>query len=356
MNISKQPFGQYEGQNVDLYTLRNSTGATAKIATYGGTITELWMPDKQGTLGNVVLGFDSLSGYRSKEFLAEGPYFGAIIGRYGNRIGNAKFTLDGVDYTLAQNNGDNCLHGGLKGFDKVVWQAEEFKESDAVGLKLTCLSKDGEEGFPGNLSVTVTYRLTNSNELRIAYEAATDKSTHCNLTNHTYFNLAAGKAATAMDHVLTVNADNFTAVDAGLIPVGNAMSVEGTPFDFRTPHAIGKRINNDNEQLKLGGGYDHNFVLNADNGKLTLAATAYDPLSGRAMEVYTTEPGVQLYAGNFLSGGLTGVDGIVYVKRYGFCLETQHFPNTPNRPDFPSTVLHPGDTYTSETVYKFLTK
>ncbi|MDR3297202.1 MAG: galactose mutarotase [Prevotellaceae bacterium] len=356
MSITQEPIGQYEGQNVALYTLRNSTGANVKIATYGGTITELWMPDKQGTLGNVVLGFDSLSGYRSKEFLALGPYFGATIGRYGNRIGGAKFSLDGLDYTLAQNNGANSLHGGLAGFDKVVWEAKELQEKDIVGLTLTYLSKDGEEGFPGNLRVAVTFRLTNSNELRIAYEATTDKPTHCNLTNHTYFNLAAGKAATAMDHVLTVNADSFTAVDAGLIPVGSAVSVEGTPFDFRTPHAIGERINDYNEQLKLGGGYDHSYVLNADSGKLTLAATAYDSVSGRAMEVYTTEPGVQLYAGNFLNGSVTGVGGITYVKRYGFCLETQHFPNTPNRPDFPSTVLRPGDTYASETVYKFLTK
>ncbi|MDR0688169.1 MAG: galactose mutarotase [Prevotellaceae bacterium] len=356
MRITKESFGMHDGRKVDRYTLANGQGVTLKIATYGGAITELWTPDKEGVSGNITLGFPSLDGYRSEEFLKSGPYFGALIGRYGNRIGSAKFTLGGVEYALAANNGANHLHGGLQGFDKAVWDATELLEKDTVGLILNYLSKDGEEGYPGNLNVEVTYRLTKNNELKISYRATTDKLTHCNLTNHAYFNLSAGKASDVLGHELSILADKYTAVDAGLIPVGLPVEVEGTPFDFRTPRTIGERINDDNEQLKNGGGYDHNFVLNSGGGTLSLAATVYEPLSGRTMEVYTTEPGVQFYAGNFLDGTLVGVGDVQYGKRSGFCLETQHFPDTPNRPDFPSTELQPGQTYASETVYKFSTK
>jgi aldose 1-epimerase len=353
MEITKEPFGQHNGQQVDLYTLANGQGMKVKVATYGGTITELWTPDREGVAGNIALGFPSLDGYRSEAFLKSGPYFGALIGRYGNRIGNAKFTLDGVEYTLAVNNGANHLHGGINGFDKAVWSAEEVREAEAVGVKLSYLSKDGEESYPGNLNVEVTYLLTKDSELKIKYKATTDKLTHCNLTNHTYFNLSAGKAPDVLEHELAILADKYTAVDAGLIPAGQPTEVEGTPFDFRAPHTIGERINDDNEQLKNGGGYDHNFVLSSGGGELALAAVAYEPLSGRVLEAYTTEPGVQFYSGNFLDGSLVGVGNVQYGKRSGFCLETQHFPDTPNRPDFPSTELQPGQTYTSETTYKF---
>ncbi len=353
MEITKAPFGQYDGQEVYLYTLNNGAGTTMKVSTYGGTITELWTPDKDGKSGNITLGFPSLDGYRSDAFFKVGPYFGALIGRYGNRIGQAKFTLDGVEYKLAANNGRNHLHGGLKGFDKVIWTAEEVKQKDAVGLKLSYLSKDGEEGYPGNLNVQVTYLLTKDNELKIQYAATTDKNTVCNLTNHAYFNLAAGQAPDAMGHELTILADKFSEVDNELIPTGKSIEVAGTPFDFTTPHTIGERINVNDAQLSNGGGYDHNWELNAKDGKLSLAARVYEPISGRTMEVYTTEPGVQFYAGNFLDGNLYGVDSVCYVKRYGFCLETQHFPDSPNQPEFPSTELKPGQTYASETVYKF---
>jgi aldose 1-epimerase len=356
MEITKDPFGQYNNQQVDLYTLANGQGMKLKVTTYGGAITELWTPDRDGVSGNITLGFPSLDGYRSEAFLKSGPYFGALIGRYGNRIGSAKFTLDGVEYTLAANNGANHLHGGVNGFDKAVWSAEEVREKEAVGLKLTYLSKDGEEGYPGNLNVEVTYLLTKDNELKIKYTATTDKLTHCNLTNHVYFNLSAGKAPDVLGHELTILADKYTAVDAGLIPLGLPVEVAGTPFDFRTPHTIGERINDENEQLKNGGGYDHNWVLNSGGGELTLAAVAYEPASGRTLEAYTTEPGIQFYSGNFLDGGLVGVGDVQYVKRYGFCLETQHFPDTPNQPAFPSTTLQPGQTYASETIYKFSAK
>ncbi len=353
MEITKAPFGEYEGQKVFLYTLSNGAGVSMKVATYGGTITELYTPDKNGVQGNVVLGFPSLDGYRSEAYLKVGPYMGAIIGRYGNRIGKAKFSLDGVTYKLAANNGRNHLHGGIKGFDKVVWNAEEIRGQDSVGLKLTYLSKDGEEGYPGNLNVEVTYLLTKDNSLKISYSAKTDKNTLCNLTNHSYFNLAAGAAPDATGHELSIFADKFTEVDGELIPTGKSLDVKGTPFDFTTPHAIGERIDADNVQLKNGGGYDHNWELNAKDGKLSLAAQVYEPISGRTMEVYTTEPGVQFYAGNFLDGSFAGVGNVPYVKRYGFCLETQHFPDSPNQPSFSSTELKPGQTYASETIYKF---
>jgi aldose 1-epimerase len=350
--IESQPFGQtQEGTPVDLYTLTNANGVEVRATNYGGIIVSLRVPDKQGQFEDVVLGYDSLAGY-----LDETPYFGAIIGRYGNRIGGAQFTLDGQTYQLATNDGRNHLHGGVKGLDKVVWQAEPFEDENGVGLVFTYTSPDGEEGYPGTLNVTVTYTLTNDNELIFDYEATTDKATPVNLTQHTYFNLAGDGEGDILDHQMMINADAFTPVDSTLIPTGELRSVEGTPFDFRQPTAIGARINQDTEQLRFGRGYDHNFVLARDTASadaLVLAARVTEPTSGRVMEVYSTEPGVQFYSGNFLDGSITGKNGHVYEHRTGFCLETQHFPNSPNQPDFPSTILRPGETYRSRTVYAF---
>jgi aldose 1-epimerase len=346
MSIKKESFGKTkEGTEVQLYTLSNEKGMQVKITNYGGTITSLLTPDKQGKPGDVVLGFDSMEGYQSDAYLKSGPYFGALIGRYGNRIAKGKFTLDGKEYTLATNNGPNHLHGGKVGFDKVVWTAEEAGDN---ALKLTYVSKDGEEGYPGTLTTTVTYTLTNDNELRIDYEATTDKATPVNLTNHSYFNLAAGQAEDALQHVLTINADRYTVVDQALIPTGELRPVAGTVMDFTKPTAIGARI----AQVE-GGGYDHNYVLQNADGSMKLAATVYEPASGRVMEVHTTEPGIQFYSGNFLDGSITGKGNTVYKKHYGFCLETQHFPDSPNQPKFPSTILKPGETYKTSTIYKF---
>lgn len=352
MSISKSDFGiTKDGQKVDLYTLTNANGAVAKITNFGGIVTELWMPDRNGQMEDIVLGFDTVRPYEEVS-----PYFGALIGRYGNRIGKGKFTLDGKEYTLAVNDNENHLHGGLKGFDKVVWQADPFQNDKGVGLKLNYLSADMEEGYPGNLNVTVTYTLTNKNELKIDYLAKTDKPTVVNLTNHSYFNLAGQGDGKILDHKLMINADYFTPVDAGLITTGEIRSVEGTPFDFRELTAIGKRIDADNEQIKFGGGYDHNWVLNKKNGGMTLAAKVYEPTSGRLMEVHTEEPGVQFYAGNFLDGTITGKMGKVYPHRSGLCLETQHYPDSPNKANFPSVTLRPGQAYETTTVYKFSTK
>ncbi len=352
MSIAKTDYGTLpDGQKASLYTLTNAGGAVARITNYGGIITELWMPDKTGALAYVVLGFDTLQGY-----MPNAPYFGAIIGRYGNRIGKAAFELDGRTYTLAGNDKGNHLHGGVKGFDKVLWQAEPIETKDGVGLRLRYVSKDMEEGYPGNLEVTVVYTLTNANELRIDYTATTDKPTVCNLTNHSYFNLAGQGSGDILGHILTLNADHYTPVNAGLIPIGQIAPVNGTPMDFTAPTAIGARINSDHEQIKFGGGYDHNWVLNKKAGQLSLAATVYEPTSGRVMEVWTTEPAIQFYAGNFLDGTLTGKTGKVYKHRYGFCLETQHYPDSPNQPSFPSTTLRPGQTYRTTTVHKFSTK
>jgi len=354
--ITKEVFGEHEGKPVELYTIVNSNGVTLKVSTFGGIITELHVPDRDGKMGDVVLGFDKHSGYVSPEYLKSGPYFGAIIGRYGNRIANGRFTLDDVEYTLATNNGNNHLHGGNVGFNSVLWTPETFEDSEGYTLELKYKSVDMEEGYPGNLQVTVTYTLNDDDELRIEYHATTDKATPCNLTNHSYFNLSAGKQTTIGSHVIVILADKFTEVDGGLIPTGNLPDVVGTPMDFTTEHTVDERINVDFEQLKIGRGYDHNWVLRNSDGFLALAATVYEPESGRFMEVFTTEPGVQFYSGNFLDGTLTGKNGIRYQRRAGLCLETQHFPDSPNQSEFPCTILKPGQIYQSQTVYKFSVK
>jgi len=349
-SITKNYFGTTnEGAEANLYTLTNSNGVELKITNYGGIVTSLKVPDKKGKFEDVVLGYDSLSGY-----LEETPYFGAIVGRYANRIALAKFTLDGQEYSLAQNNGENTLHGGLIGFDKVIWEAEEIQTDDEVGLRLSYLSKDMEEGYPGNLEVEVIYTLDNENAFKIDYIATTDKKTVINLTHHSYFNLKGKIDGDILDHFVTINASKFLPVDSNLIPMGELWEVAGSPFDFTQPKAIGERINDDNEQLKLGLGYDHCWVIDRENDELILVASVMEPTSGRIMEVYSTEPGIQLYTGNFLDGTISGKDGMVYQHRYGFCLETQHYPDSPNKPEFPSVVLEPGDIYHSGTVYKFL--
>ena len=344
--VTKTDFGKTPGgQAVELYTLRNSKGMEAQFMTYGGIVTSLKVPGKNGKLDDVVLGYDNLNGY-----LKSTPYFGALVGRYGNRIANAKFTLNGKEYTLAKNNGENSLHGGVKGFDKVVWKVVK---ATGNSLELQYTSKDGEEGFPGTLNVTALYTVTDDNGLRLDYTATTDKDTPCNLTQHSYFNLA-GKGD-VLNHVVTINADKFTPVDASLIPNGELRPVKGTPFDFTKPTAIGARINDSDEQLKLGKGYDHNWVLNKKApGTLTLAATIVEPTSGHEMQVWTTEPGVQFYTGNFLDGSITGKGGWTYQARNGFCFEPQHFPDSPNKPGFPTTVLKPGETYKNTIIYKFV--
>jgi aldose 1-epimerase len=355
--ITQKSFGRMpDGTNVTLYTLTNAGGAEVQITNYGGAVVSLKMPDKNGKLDDVVLGFDTLPGY-----LQQGnPYFGALIGRYGNRIAKGKFTLDGATYNLAVNNGPNSLHGGKKGFDKVVWTASPVAPSanGAVGLELSYQSLDGEEGYPGSLYVKVAYTLTQDNALKIDYTATTDKTTVLNLTNHAYFNLNGAGSGDILDHVVQINADRITPVDENLIPTGELKSVAGTPFDFRQPMAIGARIDQDEQQIKYGGGYDHNFVLNgaSGTGMPFLAARVLAPKSGRVMEVLTTEPGVQFYTGNFLDGTLKGKGGKTYKKRYAFCLETQHFPDSPNHPSFPSTTLKPGETYQQTTIYRFSTE
>jgi len=340
-----------EGQAAQLYTLTNQHGMRVTITNYGGIVTSLLVPDRAGSLGDVVLGYDRLSDY------VEGsPYFGALVGRYGNRIANGRFTLDGVEYTLAVNNVPNHLHGGITGFDKVVWDAEPYAESDEVGVRLSYTSVDGEEGYPGNLAVTVTYALTNENELRVDYILETDQATVANVTHHGYFNLAGHASGDVLSHELLLDADRFTPVDEGLIPTGELRDVAGSPMDFRIPSPVGERIDADYEQLRYGGGYDHNWVLNGESGTLRLAARVSEPTTGRVMEVYTTEPGIQFYAGNFLDGTNVGKGGVAYSRRTGLCLETQHFPDSPNHPEFPSTVLRPGERYQSTTVYRFLTQ
>lgn len=351
--ISKSPFGKTaDGAAVDVYTLTNSKGMQAAITNYGGIVVTLMVPDRDGKLGDVVLGYDTLD-----EYIADTPYFGAIVGRYGNRIAKGKFTLGGKEYVLAQNNNENHLHGGIKGFDKVVWDAKGVLSDRGLELVLNYVSADGEEGYPGKLAVTVTYIVPyDENELQIEYLATTNKPTVVNLTNHSYFNLAGQGKGDILDHELMINADRFTPVDEGLIPTGELRSVAGTPMDFRKPTAIGARVDVDDEQLKFGLGYDHNWVLDKSPGEYGLAARVYLPTSGRVLEVHTVEPGIQFYCGNFLDGSNVGKGGKVYKHRYGFCLETQHFPDSPNKPQFPSTVLEPGEEYTTRTVYKFSTR
>ncbi|HOP96055.1 MAG TPA: aldose epimerase family protein [Verrucomicrobiota bacterium] len=353
-NITKQPFGKTpDGQSVELYTLRNSKGAEAKIITYGGIVQSLTMPDRNGNFEDVVLGFDSIEGYTSDRYLRANPYFGALIGRYGNRIGDAKFTLDGQTYTLAPNNNGNSLHGGNKGFDKVVWNAKPVQTPNGPGLELTYLSKDGEEGFPGNLNVKALYTLTHDNELRVDFTATTDKPTVVNLTQHSYFNLRGQGNGDILGHEVYINADRTTPVDSELIPTGEFASVDGTPFDFRKPTAIGARIDDPNTQLQYGPGYDHNWVINKPYGQLGLQARVYEPTTGRVLEVLSDQPGLQFYAGNFLDGSLIGKGGKPYPRRSGFCMEPQHYPDSPNKPQFPSTTLRPGETYKCTIIYKF---
>jgi aldose 1-epimerase len=349
--VKKEAFGTMpDGKAVELYTLTNTHGIAVQVMTYGGIIVSLKTPDKSGHSADITLGFDTLADY-----LAKNPFFGALVGRYGNRIGNARFTIDGKEYSLAKNDGPNSLHGGLKGFDKVLWQAESFQKSGEVGVILKHTSPDGDEDFPGTLHVTVTYTLNDKNEFSLDYHATTDKATPVNLTNHTYFNLGGEGSGSILGEELMLNADHFTPVDKNLIPLGQIASVKGTPLDFTKPTAIGARINDKYEQLALGMGYDHNFVINRTGPGLVLAARVYDPKTGRVLEVDTTEPGVQLYTANHLNN-LRGRNGHIYNARDAFCLETQHYPDSPNQPNFPSTILRPGQVYHSTTVWKFATR
>jgi aldose 1-epimerase len=341
--ITEKPYGTFEQKAVTEYTITNAGGMQVSVINYGGTVTKLMTPDKDGKMGDVVTGFESLDGFLQKGV----PYFGALIGRYGNRIANAKFILDGKTYSLIANNFGNSLHGGDKGYDKVYWNIEKAGDSS---LKLTYESKDGEQGYPGNLDIEVIYTLTTDNSLKIDYTATTDKATPINLTNHCYFNLSAGKDSTILNHQLMLNADKYTPVNDALIPTGKIEDVKGGPMDFTTAKMIGKDL----AAVKGGGGYDHNWVLNKNGNALEKVATLSEPNSGRVMEVFTTEPGIQFYSGNFLDGTLTNTkNGQKYVKHAALCLETQHFPDSPNQPSFPNTILKPGETYKQATVYKF---
>jgi aldose 1-epimerase len=350
--IIKEPFGALpDGREVELYLLTNENNTQVSITTYGGIVTSVTVPDRNGRIADVVFGFDDLDGY-----LASHPYFGAIIGRYGNRIARGSFALDGRSYELARNDNGNHLHGGIAGFDKALWRAAPHFHPDGPRLGLSYTSADGEEGYPGRLEVAVEYTLTHEHELRIDYRATTDKPTHVNLSNHSYFNLAGAASGDILSHQVLINADQFTPVSEDLIPTGEISGVEGTAMDFREATAIGARIDTEDEQLRFGGGYDHNFVLNRFDGGVSLAARVFEPTSGRVMDVLTTEPGVQFYTANFLDGSITGKKGAVYGRRCALCLETQHFPDSPNRPEFPSTVLRPGEVYRTTTVYRFSAK
>ncbi|MBN2613623.1 MAG: galactose mutarotase [Bacteroidales bacterium] len=333
---------------VALFNLENSNGLMAQITNYGGRIAALWVPDRDGNFADIVTGYDSIEG-----FIGNANFFNGIIGRYGNRIAKGKFTLNGIEYSLAINNAPNSLHGGNVGFDHVVWNVEKSTKDSLV---LTYLSVDGEEGYPGNLSVKVTYTLNDSNEFKIDYCAETDTPTVVNLTNHAYFNLAGYDKGDILSHILMLNAAYYTPVDSTLIPTGEIVAVAGTPFDFTTPTAIGDRINADDQQIKFGAGYDHNWVLNKTGNAMSLAATLEEPVSGRFMEIYTNEPGLQFYSGNFLDGTITGKGGVVYQHRQALCLETQHYPDSPNQPSFPTTVLNPGEKYQTATIHKFSVK
>ncbi|HTZ84168.1 MAG TPA: aldose epimerase family protein [Candidatus Acidoferrales bacterium] len=348
--VQEQPFGTQDGRPVHLYTLTNSHGVEIKAMNYGGIIVSIKVPDRKGQLADIVLGHDKLEGY-----IPNPPYFGAIVGRYANRIANGEFTLDGKTYHLPKNDGPNTLHGGTdKTFNKVVWDAEPLKSK--TGVAFSYLSHDGDDGFPGNLHMKVTYTLTDTNELVIDYEATTDKATPINVSQHSYFNLKGQGDGDILDHEIMINADRFTPVDKNLIPTGELRPVKGTPFDFTKSTRIGSRIDDNNEQLVLGHGYDHNFVINRKGSGLVLAARVYEPTTGRVLEVSTTQPGVQFYTGNFLDGTITGKDDKVYKRRYGLCLETQHFPDSPNHPSFPNTILKPGEKFHQTTVFKFSTK
>ena len=347
--VTREPFGTLpDGRQVEIFTLRNASGMEVRFTNFGGIITSIRVPDRQGNFEDVTLGFDSLAGY-----VGEHPYFGSLIGRYGNRIARGRFTLDGKQYNLATNNAPNHLHGGPGGFHKVLWNAEPFQNDSSVGAVLTYTSPDGEEGYPGTLQTRVTYTLTNANELGFEYHATADKPTPVNLTQHAYFNLAGDGERDILGHELTLNASRFTPVDSTLIPTGEIAPVANTPLDFTRPTPIGARIDQDHPQLGHGGGYDHNWVLDRQGEGLSLAARLYEPESGRQMEVWTTEPGIQFYSGNFLDGSLTGKNGKVYQHRFGLALETQHFPDSPNQPNFPTTILRPGEEYRSRTVYRF---
>jgi aldose 1-epimerase len=357
-SVTQAPFGTTtDGMAVTVYTLTNASGMEMRVTNFGGIVVSLRVPDRNHQLGDVVLGFDSLPSYETVS-----PYFGALVGRYANRIANGHFTLDGKTYTLAKNNGPNTLHGGVTGFDKHVWTAEPFQKHDSVGLVLKRTSPDGEENFPGNLTVTATYTLTDSNDVIFDYRATTDKPTPINLTQHSYFNLADGGRTNVLGHVVTINADSFTPDDSTQIPTGEIRSVAGTPFDFRQPTAVGARIDQSDPQLAVGKGYDHNFVLRKDSAPIsstdttlamTLAATVYEPTNGRVMQIYTSEPGLLMYSGNYLDGTLKGKNGVVYGHRSGLAMETGHYPDSPNQPNFPSTILRPGQQYHSRTIYKF---
>lgn len=344
--VTRAPFGQLpDGRPVELFTLMNKHGVEVRAMTYGAIITSIRTPDRRGAPADIVLGFDSLSGY-----LAGSPYFGAVVGRYANRIAGGRFTLDGVTYRLARNNGPNSLHGGVRGFDKVLWTAQPFQTDSTAGVVFQYESRDGEEGYPGAVRVQVAYTLTDGNELEIAYDATADKATPINLSQHTYWNLHGDGQGDILDHVLTLNASAYTPVDSTLIPTGQIATVDGTPFDFRRATAIGPRINAEHEQLRFGRGYDHNWVLDGNS-----AARLEDPTTGRRLDIRTTEPGIQFYSGNFLDGTLKGKHGRAYGHRTGLCLETQHFPDSPNHANFPSTILRPGERYQSRTTIAFST-
>jgi aldose 1-epimerase len=351
--VSRGPYGRTaDGQSVELFTLTNAHGIEVQLTNYGGIITSLKTPDRSGRFDDIVLGYDSLSGYLHKS-----PYFGAIVGRYGNRIAQGRFTLDGATYRLAINNAPNSLHGGIRGFDKVVWNAEPFRNDGTEGVALAYTSADMEEGYPGTLRARVTYTLTDDNRLIVDYQATSDKPTPVNLTQHSYWNLAGDGSRDILAHVLTIDADSMTPVDSTLIPTGEISPVAGTPFDFRMPMPIGARIDQrQNTQIRYGGGYDHHFVHNrggAAADSLLHAAHVAEPSTGRTLDVFTTEPGIQFYSGNFLDGGITGKAGHIYKYRYGLALETQHYPDSPNHTNFPSTILRPGQQYRSRTVFAF---
>ncbi len=351
--VAKSEITTSDFNNIKLYTLKNSQGMVIKVTNYGAIITSIIVPDKNGKLDDVALGYHHLESYINA---VDRPYFGAVVGRYGNRIANGAFTIDGQKYELAINNKPNSLHGGIVGFDKVVWDAKLDEANNAITLSY--LAKDKEEGYPGNLDVKVTYKLTNDNKIEVTYDATTDKATPVNLTQHTYFNLKGEGNGTILDHELMINADQFTPVGATLIPTGQLANVEGTPFDFRKAKPIGRDISQEHEQLTFGGGFDHNWVLKkpVQPGQMQLAAEVYEPSSGRVLTVTTTEPGVQFYCGNFLDGRLKGKSGKPYVNRGGFCLETQHYPDSPNQPNFPNTILKPGEKYHTTTTFAFSVK